>query len=71
MTLTHHVRNAFWFVVGLAAIVLFSIWQVGHDAAVEKSAQAYEDCIQNEYHTTPSAYMGEHGEYPTCSTNDQ
>lgn len=58
-----------WFAVASIVIALgkglFLFWD-WHDAAVMQSAQRYEQCVKAQYHTTPSAWYAEHGEYPTC-----
>lgn len=40
-----------------------------HDAAVSEAADRYEDCVREEYGTTPAQYKVENGAYPTCDFN--
>lgn len=47
-------------------MVYYISWTVRRDEQLMKSMEAYEDCVQDEYNTTPSAWYDEHGEYPTC-----
>ena len=34
------------------------------DKELSKAMDIYEDCVQEQYHTTPSAYRLEYGSYP-------
>lgn len=54
----------------LIAIAFIAIlyWADKRDEAVMISAERYEECVRNEYHTTPSAWYAEHGEYPVCES---
>lgn len=49
--------------------VLFLYWG-WHDAALMQSAQRYEQCVKSQYHTTPSAWYAEHGEYPYYNADE-
>ena len=41
-------------------------WLENHDRAVEAASKQYVECVREQYQTTPSAYVAEHGRYPTC-----
>lgn len=42
------------------------IWADSRTDKLMESAEVYEECIMNQYNTTPSAYYNENGEYPYC-----
>lgn len=50
---------------GVYGIITWSNWR---DEKVMQAAEAYEECVEKQYHTTPSDYRAEHGEYPVCNT---
>ena len=50
----------------MAAIVMVNRWAANRDIKEMAAAIMYEDCVQREYNTTPSAWYQEHGEYPSC-----
>ena len=52
--------------LGFLIIAGIMYWSEGHDDAVAKSAQAYEMCVADKYHTTPSKWLAEHGNYLYC-----
>ena len=41
-------------------------WTEHRDKELMEWAEKYEICVANQYHTTPSAYYNENGEYPEC-----
>ena len=43
-------------------------WMDKRDKAVLISVDRYEECVRNEYNTTPSAWYMENGEYPYCES---
>lgn len=60
--------------IALAMLVLVAlIYGVGkfgawRDAQLSTQMKPYEDCVQEQYHTTPAAWYAEHGELPACPT---
>lgn len=60
------------FIIGftllMVAVVLVAYigWTVKRDEQLMKSMEAYEDCVREEYNTTPAAWYEENGEYPNC-----
>ena len=52
---------------GMAGILA---WSNDHDKKVMQAADIYEDCIKAEYGVSPSNWYAEHGEYPTCTYNN-
>lgn len=52
-------------IIGVITGIL--MWSADHDKKVEASAKAYEECVQREFGTTPSAWYNENGQYPVCS----
>jgi len=59
--------NAYSMLV-LIVVIMGAIlyWSGKHDKMVEYAAIRYENCVEKKYHTTPSAWYNEHGEYPVC-----
>lgn len=49
-----------------AGIGWYMHWLEQRDHELRVWAGSYEECIQDKYHTTPTQYYWEHGEYPTC-----
>lgn len=50
----------------VAILVIGGMWVSKHDAAREAAMAAYEECVLQEYHTTPAAWYAEYGEVPPC-----
>lgn len=50
----------------LAGIVGILKWSNNHDKKTLEAYQRYEECVQDEYGTTPSRWYAEHGELPSC-----
>lgn len=59
--------NLFWLIVATALIALGLVWSNWYGNQADLAAQRYEACVTAQYHTTPAAWYGEHGEYPECS----
>lgn len=57
-------------IAGVLAMVAFLQWTAGRDEKLMQWADAYEKCVSAEYHTTPSAWYVEHGEYPECDAKN-
>lgn len=55
-------------IVGILAVVAFFHWIDLKDQERAEAAAQYEACVKSEYHTTPTAWYAEHGEYPECIT---
>lgn len=55
----------------VAAIATFLWWTNERDKALNEWATKYEECVKVEYHTTPSAWYAEHGEYPECDVSSR
>jgi len=62
--------------MGLTGIVIAALvggflwWANERDKALMQWAERYEECVQVEYGTTPSAWYLEQGEYPECDTTN-
>lgn len=41
-------------------------WTDHRDAQLMEWAEKYEQCVAQEYHTTPSEYYQKWGQYPEC-----
>jgi hypothetical protein len=53
--------------IGILGLILSGLIFSGyHTTALNASADAYTACVQQQYHTTPSAFYGEQGHYPEC-----
>lgn len=52
----------------LLGLILISVlvWSNHRDEELMVWAERYEICVANNYHTTPTAYYNEYGEYPEC-----
>ena len=52
----------------LVVLAIFALlkWSSKHDEQVNTAMQAYEQCVQDEYGTTPARWYAEHGELPPC-----
>lgn len=67
MTFIEKIPPALYVVVGVIALVVgFNVLAAKHDVAVAQAASQYEKCVREQYHTTPSAWREQHGEYPSC-----
>lgn len=51
---------------GILIIVGVNVWADGHDAEVSRAAQAYQQCVEDQYHMTPIQWYEDHKEYPLC-----
>lgn len=50
----------------IAGIALFLNWSAGQVKQQNDAAMAYEQCVEEEYGTTPTAWYLTYGEYPSC-----
>ena len=64
--MTANMRGTITILIIIAAIVGILSLASQHDKAAMASAEKYEKCVEKEYHTTPSEWYNEHGEYPVC-----
>lgn len=55
-------------VLALLLLVAFLRWTGEQDVKRAAWADAYEQCVREQYHTTPTAWYDQHGEYPDCQT---
>ena len=62
-------KYIFWIVVIIVLMTLFIRWTNARDEKVAIAADKYELCVKTQMNTTPAAYYNEHGEYPTCSSD--
>ena len=50
----------------ILAIFMLLKWSNNHTEKLNTAMQAYEQCVQDEYGTTPSHWYAENGELPPC-----
>jgi hypothetical protein len=54
-------------IVVLLMHAMFS-WFNWRDEKLMQASEAYEECVETQYHTTPSEYRAEYGSYPICDS---
>lgn len=64
-------QSALTIVAILAVLIVGGIWVGKQDAARNAAWQAYEECVLQEYHTTPAAWYAEYGEVPPCGSSSR
>ena len=64
--MTDSMKNTAILLIIIGAMIGILILSSKHDKAITASAERYEKCVEKEYHTTPSEWYNEHGEYPVC-----
>lgn len=71
MNITSIMKKLLYIAIILAAIAcavaLFKAMEA-RDEALAKAAEQYENCVRDQYGTTPTAWRMEHGVYPTCES---
>lgn len=55
----------------IGGIAALGWWFNAIDAGREQTYDAYEKCVQAEYHMRPSDWYEEHGEAPVCHTEGE
>ena len=58
-----------WTAIVFVLIAGYTIWLSDRDARLMRASQAYEDCVMENFSTTPTKWRHEHGEYPICNSN--
>lgn len=59
-------KNIFIGILIIVAFVGFFKWTAHMDEVRNVAYQKYEECVKEQYGTTPSAWYYEHGETPEC-----
>jgi len=55
-------------IVGVLAVVALNHWYNARDVKLITWADKYEQCVKNEYQTTPVDWHTSNGFYPPCQT---
>lgn len=53
----------------IVVVIVFVSWSSNRDEKIMEAAHQYEQCVLDEYETTPASFREVMGYYPPCSIN--